>query len=152
MFHSLNLICFQSMCLICFFFFTMIFCWSLHHTKCCIETPSFYKNISIECIYFHGSVASGPASYKVSHKQQSRDLVNLLGLSPLIRRWVLGQQQKRKEKITGVSFVSLFFCLDFFLPVFFFPIRKKLNCWSEQRAEHTGVIQRGGMGPGSRGG
>lgn len=41
----------------------------LHHTKCCIETPSFYKNISIGCIYFHGSAARGPASYEGSREQ-----------------------------------------------------------------------------------
>lgn len=50
MLHSLKLICFQPMCLIHFFLHND-FAIILHHTS--IETPSFHKNISVMCIYFH---------------------------------------------------------------------------------------------------
>lgn len=89
-------------------------------------------------------------------KQQSRDLVTPLP-QPTFRGECLVNNSKEKQKNTGVSVFSLFFfVLIFFLPVFVFFLfcflfwKKKENC--EQRAEHTGVIQRevvrGGRGMG----
>lgn len=52
--------------------------------------------------------------------KQSRDLVNLLGLSlqqSEVSAW--STTEMKRKKITGVSFVSLFFCLDFFSFSFF---------------------------------
>lgn len=92
----------------------------LHHTKRCIETPSFYKNISIECIYFHGSAASGPASYEGSHERQSRDLVNLLGLFPSFGDECLVNNRKEKKKKIQVSFFQPVLSFGFFSSIFFF--------------------------------
>lgn len=60
--------------------------------------------------------------------KQSRDLVNLLGLSPQqLEASAWSTTEIKRKKITGVSFVSLFFCLDFF-SFFQFEIKKKQDC------------------------
>lgn len=56
-------------------------------------------------------------------------------------------EKKRKKNMSLLS--GLFFHFDFFLP--FCSIKEKKESYSEKRAEHTGVIQRGGVGPGSCG-
>lgn len=83
------------------------------------------------------------------------------GTFPLIRRWVLGQQQKRKEKkITGVFFSACSFVWIFLLP--FFSIWKNKNLevnggrsiqvWFREEAWALGhVVVRGG-GVGVKGG
>lgn len=48
------------------------------------------------------------------------------GTFPLIRRWVLGQHQKRKEKkVAGVFFSACSFVWIFFSSIFFFQVEKK---------------------------
>lgn len=71
-------------------------------------------------------------------------LVNLLG--PSFSDEYLVNNRTEKEKITGVFFSACSFIWIFF----FFQFEKNKNTLSEQRAEHIGVIQRGGVGPGSR--
>lgn len=157
MFHSLNLVWFQWMCLIWFVFLYKVLHWNP-------PTPSFYiKNISKECIYFHASAASGPASYRVSHEQTVKGSSKSSGtFPPTVGGECLVNNRNEKKKITGVSFVSLFFCLDFFLFFSIWNKKKKQDCWRKQRAERTAVIQRGaralghvvvlGLGRGGRAG
>lgn len=81
------------------------------------------------------------------------------GTFPLIRRWVLGQQQKRKEKNTGVFFSACSFVWIFFF-LFFFNLKKQKSCSesgayrcdSERRCGPWVTWWLGGRGVGVEGG
>ena len=108
--------------------FVLIF--FLHHTKCCTETPSFYKNISIVCIYFHGSAirvapAQGVPLAIVKGSIQSP------GTFPLISKmsaWSTTEKKRKKKKIQ-VSFFQPVLSFGFFSLFFLFfpPIWKNKN-------------------------
>lgn len=95
-----------------------------------LKPSASIKNISVVCIYFHGSAASGPASFKGSHERQSRDLANLLGLLPSFGdKCLVNNSKEMKKKSHRCLLFSLSFRLDFFFFLFFqFEKTKLLKC------------------------
>lgn len=137
------------MCLLLFFFFTIIM-RQIYIIQSVVLKPPVIKIYQLCAYIFRGSAARGPGSYKGSREQESRDLVNLLELFPSFGDECLvnNRKEKKNKKKIQVSFFSLFFRLDVSS---FVQFEKKNKKNLEVRAEHTGVIQRGSVGPGSRG-
>lgn len=80
------------------------------------------------------------------------------GTFPLIRRWVLGQQQKRKEKNTGVFFSACSFVWIFFFLFFQFEKTKilkwerSIQVWFREEVWALGHMVVRGRGLGVEGG